>query len=162
MEWLELEKFIKNEKVLEFTRAALSLAKPEFFYIPASSSGQYHPEYALGVGGLLRHTKAAIIIANELFPIYTFTPRIQDYIISALTLHDLCKPGPLHPIEVKLVLEPLREEYGVIFDRVIPLVESHMGQWNLFGKLPVPSTPAQKFVHLCDYLASRKKISITL
>lgn len=35
-----------------------------------------------------------------------------------------------------------------------------MGQWNvnLYSKtiLPKPKTATQKFVHLCDYLASRK------
>ena len=42
---------------------------------------------------------------------------------------------------------------------------SHMGQWNTSwrekGILPLPLTPAQKVLHLADYLASRKDINIT-
>lgn len=41
------------------------------------------------------------------------------------------------------------------------LITTHMGQWNTDYKtkeeiMPKPSTKAQSFVHLCDYLASRK------
>ena len=44
-------------------------------------------------------------------------------------------------------------------------VTSHMGEWNkdyITHKeiLPLPQTKIQKFVHLCDYLASRKLIEI--
>ena len=39
-----------------------------------------------------------------------------------------------------------------------------MGQWNTSknepGKLPTPETPAQKALHLADYLASRKDINM--
>ncbi len=162
IEWLGLESRIHNEEVLNFTIDGLLYAKKEFFYLPASSSGKYHPSYALGVGGLLRHTKAALVIAADLFQLYGFDEITQDYIISALTLHDMEKPSKLHPIEVKLRLEPLRDEYPEIFDQVIPLIESHMGVWNQFGKLPRPKTGVQDFVHLCDYLASRKSIAVDI
>ena len=48
------------------------------------------------------------------------------------------------------------------FDYVVELIASHMGQWNKTKsmEMPVPETPAQKFVHLCDYLASRKYIIV--
>ena len=45
-------------------------------------------------------------------------------------------------------------------------VISHMGQWNtswkMSGMLPLPETPAQKVLHLTDYLASRKDINMSL
>jgi hypothetical protein len=44
------------------------------------------------------------------------------------------------------------------------VIASHMGPWNTspYDKtiLPVPETKEEKFVHLCDYLASRKLINI--
>ena len=160
IEYLDLGSRIKNQRVLEFTEEALLYANEEFFYQAASSSGKYHPSYALGIGGLLRHTKAAIIIAEELFTLYTFSSYTQDCIISALTLHDLEKPSKLHAIEVKLKLEPLRDKYVKEFDKVIPLIESHMGIWDMYGKLPRPNNKAQHFVHLADYLASRKVITV--
>lgn len=162
IEWLDLDSKIINEDILQFTEDGLLYAKKEFFYLPASSSGKYHPEYALGVGGLLRHTKAAMVIAEQLFPLYGFEDITQDYIISALALHDIEKPSRVHAIEVKLRLEPLRDEYPEIFENVIPLIESHMGQWDQYGKLPRPKTEAQIFVHLCDYLASRKILTVEI
>ena len=46
--------------------------------------------------------------------------------------------------------------------KVLPLIESHMGKWDQFGRLPQPKTPLQTIVHICDYLASRKNIYIDL
>ena len=37
-----------------------------FFEVAAASTGKYHPKYAQGEGGLVRHTKAAVKIAYEL------------------------------------------------------------------------------------------------
>lgn len=160
--YLGLDQRIKIPSILKFTKESLLLAKEEFFIQPASSSGKYHPEYALGEGGLLRHTKAALIIAEDLFPLYSFTVPKQELILAAITLHDIEKPSKTHPIEVKLRLEPLRDKYASVFDGIIPLIESHMGQWDLFGKLPRPKDKYQSFVHLCDYLASRKSITVNL
>ena len=42
---------------------------------------------------------------------------------------------------------------------IASLIESHMGQWN-YGILPKPQSDAQKFIHLCDYLASRKFLEV--
>ena len=45
-------------------------------------------------------------------------------------------------------------------------VQSHMGKWNTDYKdktkevLPKPITEAERFIHLCDYLASRKNILV--
>lgn len=146
----------------DFMTKAFGLVSDEFFILPASSSGRYHPQYALGEGGLQRHTKAAMLIAFELFKIHEEFEEDESkrIILAALALHDTCKPNRLHPIMVNLALEPLRDEYGVMLDEIIPLIESHMGQWNLEGRLPFPKTPWQKFVHLCDYLASRKGLEV--
>lgn len=162
IEWLELNSRIKNQEILNFTIDGLLYAKEEFFSLPASSSGKYHPSYALGVGGLLRHTKAAITIAEELFPLYDFDEITQDYIIAALTLHDIEKPSRTHPVEVKFRLEPLRDDYPDIFEKVISLIETHHGQWDHFGRFPRPQNTAQEFVHLADYLASRKSLTVEI
>ena len=80
--------------------------------------------------------------------------------MAALVLHDTEKPSKTHPVEVKLRLEPLRDQYFEVYNNVMPLIESHMGVWDLYGKLPRPKNVPQGFVHLCDYLASRKEIEI--
>lgn len=66
--------------------------------MPASTSGRFHPEFSLGEGGLVRHTKAAVRIAIELFRdsvfnTFEFMEHEQDLIIMALILHDGLKQG---------------------------------------------------------------------
>lgn len=145
-----------------------------FFEIPASSTGKYHPKYALGRGGLVRHTWAACRIAIELFPIYTFNEKEQSMILSALILHDGYKCGS-HQSEYTKHEHPLLSSSEVLkYDKtnvdketreiIADAIASHMGQWNSNRYssvlLPTPVTEIQKFVHLCDYLASRKSLDI--
>ena len=153
---------ITHKEIRSFVTEALSYVPEEFFCLPASSSGKYHPTYSLGAGGLVRHTSAALYFAEELFPLYKFTSRQQDYIRAALILHDTKKPSKTHPIEVKFMLEPLRDKYPRQFDQIIPLIECHMGQWDYYGKFPQPKSSTERFVHLCDYLASRKAVTVEL
>ena len=166
---------IQNDDIRSKTITVLEQVNEKFFIAPASSSGKYHPKYALGEGGLVRHTKAAIKIAMSLFAIdeYTFVPDMRDYIIAALILHDTCKSGidwkneysvHEHPLLVSELIENAlspNDPYRWIVGR---LIESHMGQWTTSKHsnivLPHPLTDAQKFVHLCDYLASRNFIDI--
>ena len=84
---------IKNDEIREITARLLDGAPEYFWHVAASSSGKYHPAYALGEGGLVRHVKAAVRFANHLFVINDFTEKEQDYIISALLLHDILKHG---------------------------------------------------------------------
>lgn len=165
---------IKNEKIREKCEAVLERVNEKFFHEPASSTGKYHPDYALGEGGLYRHTRAAVKIANELLQLEmynNFSDNEKDFIICALILHDTCKSGidwdskytkHTHPLDAGQLIYQVTEESdnGEFGDCVATLVESHMGQWNTckWDKhvLPKPETEAQKFVHLCDYLASRK------
>lgn len=171
----ELE-LIKNDKIREQTIQVLEKVNEKFFTEPASSTGKYHPQYALGEGGLYRHTRAAVGIANCLLQLDMFDyfpPDGKDYIIAAIILHDSCKSGKNwegkytkheHPIlAADLIREVLGEEGEPdceFIECVCPLVESHMGQWNTcrWSKevLPIPVDDRQKFVHACDYLASRK------
>lgn len=158
---MSLESRFHNKRWLKFTKDALQQCAPmEFFTQPASMSGQWHQGYELGVGGLVRHTVAAMEVARTLFPLWNFTEGEQDTIISALALHDLAKPSKTHPIEVERLLEPIRDRYFKEVDKVVNLIETHHGQWTYFGKLPEPQSTGQKFVHLCDYIASRKNIAV--
>ena len=56
---------------------------------------------------------------------------------------------------------PLTEEE---LDKACNAVASHMGPWNTSNYsdvvLPVPKAPIEKFVHMCDYLASRRFINL--
>ena len=49
-------------------------------------------------------------------------------------------------------------------DFICKVIESHMGPWNKSEYsdiiLPLPKTKFERFVHMCDYLASRKFLDI--
>lgn len=163
LEVMSLDSRFHGEDWLQFTLEAIGTYAPmKFFHQPASSSGRYHQGYELGVGGLVRHTVAAMEVARTLFTLYDFSEEEQDKVVSALALHDICKPSKTHPIEVVLVLEPLRDRYPDKVEAVVDLIRTHHGQWDCYGKLPRPKTELQKFVHLCDYLASRKNIAVDI
>lgn len=172
-------RYINDVNVLLSLKYMISALPDYFFQIPASSTGKYHPSYALGEGGLLRHTKAAVRIAHELLINdsvgNTFTSHEKDLIIMALILHDGLKSG-LEKTEYTQVNHPLlisdfiKKNAGnlKIKDDDIKLlcrmVEAHMGPFNKDFKgnaiLPIPEDKYQRFVHMCDYLASKKFINI--
>ncbi len=169
---------IKTPEIKAFAEWAVKILPNYFFAVAASSTGKYHPEYALGEGGLLRHTKAAVGIASMLLSTETFGKTYnqgqKDAIITALILHDGLKHGvpkqkytiKNHPRAVTAHLEKNvdAEDCSLTTNQrnaIYGLIESHMGQWitsDTDKPLPRPQTAAQRFVHLCDYLASRKQI----
>ena len=171
--------YIKNSNYKKDLITLLDLLPDYFYHIPASSTGKYHPSFSLGEGGLLRHTKAAVKIAYDLLNNeaigHSFTSDEKDLMIIALILHDGLKHGKEkqefvifdHPLEVvKLIKEnksklSLNEEDLEILTTSIA---SHMGNWNTNSYsdivLPVPKNKYQRFVHMCDYLASRKYLDI--
>ena len=59
-------KYIKDDKIREDLKYLVSNLPDYFFELEASSTGKYHPKFASGKGGLVRHTKVAIRIAYEL------------------------------------------------------------------------------------------------
>lgn len=150
-----------------------------FFTVSASSTGKYHPAYTVGNGGLVRHTKAAVRIAIQLLRLemYSHLLPMKDYIIAALLIHDGWKHGKpkedgtyeqySNQAHSKICSDRLRELAesipqckGILLELAY-LVLTHMGQWNTnshTGEIfaPKPATQEQCFVHLCDYLASRK------
>ena len=161
-----------EDSALKEAAENLILSLPEYFFtIPASASGKYHPDYALGEGGLVRHVKAAIKIALELLKMEQYEDLLayKDEIIIALLLHDGWKRGKddegymlkEHPTIAAEIVRTYNYHNNVKgLDKVASLIESHMGQWNAEGALPKPITQSQQFVHLCDYLASRRFLEV--
>ena len=174
MSYFEKElSLIKNPAIKNIAEQGVALL-PEYFYkVPASSTGKYHPNYALGDGGLYRHVQASVGIAVDLFRIKKFTQDEQDLIVTSLMLHDGWKQGlngsgnstHTHPL---VAANELRTKVQVNSENIWLLeiicnnIEAHMGEWNTskWDKtvLPTPQGEMQDFVHLCDYLASRKDI----
>lgn len=171
--------WIKDDDKREWCATVLE-ALPDYFYsVAASSTGKYHPAYALGEGGLVRHTKAAVAIAYDLLGLEMYgrySPAERDNILCALLLHDGMKHGRnggkwtvfRHPLDIVDFLQEGDEWSDYIseedFDQICEAISSHMGQWSHDNKtgidLPKPMSAIQKFVHQCDYLASRKYLEV--
>ena len=171
--------YIKDPKLVKDVKYLVSMLPDYFFEVPASSTGKYHPKYALGEGGLVRHTKSAVRMAYELLsnPIIggKYTLHEKDLMIIALILHDGLKSGKEksqytkveHPL---LASEFIKDNIDHLemddedIEFICEVIESHMGAWNkdFDGNevLPIPRTKYQSFVHMCDYLASRKFINV--
>ena len=171
--------WIMNPKIKAFAEKLVECAPDYFFEVSSSSSGKYHPSYAVGPGGLVRHSRAASQILHELTSnlemFNKYTQDQKDMMLAAIMAHDFFKHGleatagkytvAEHPVvcanfirdnkELNKLLEPEQIEF------IAGCIESHMGQWNTKWNSPVeimpkPKTGPQNLVHLADYLASRK------
>lgn len=102
----------------------------------------------------------------------------KDVAYAALILHDCKKPDDTskhstvfnHPLLAAELFKEIAKKYinkdnMEYMKLIVPLIHgciaSHMGQWNTasYAKgivLPKPKSGIELFVHLCDYLASRK------
>ena len=172
-------KYIKNDSYRNDAMYLIDSLPDYFFEIPAASTGKYHPAYAQGDGGLVRHTKAAVKMAYELLADPAignkYTLDEQDLMIIGLMLHDGLKLGKErnkytkfdHPLLVGEFIKENRANLNFSDDEIkflSDVIASHMGPWtkDYDGNevLPYPKTKYQNFVHMCDYLASRKFINV--
>lgn len=175
---------VQDENVKKFMEQCIETI-PEYWYtVPASSTGKYHPNYALGNGGLMRHTIALLrffdrLVRNTMYG-SPFTNREMDLLRVACLMHDSRKSGSDedfavskytkfdHPILAANVVRSIETEYITDEEKemIANAIESHMGQWNVdtYGKskveLPLPTNKYQKIVHLVDYLAAQKGVEI--
>ena len=172
--------YVKDSSRKGDLKTLIELLPEYFFEVPASSTGKYHPAFSLGDGGLVRHTKVAVRMAVELLNNNSvgmkFNEKDRDLIIMALILHDGVKSGMEkskytkadHPLLVSKLIMENKDKLSMDIDdirKMCSMIESHMGEWNTdpYTKeeiLPIPRTAEQRFVHMCDYLASRKFLDV--
>lgn len=171
--------YVEDTKKREDLVYLINLLPDYFFEIPASSTNKYYPDYASTNAGLVKHVKVVTRIAYELLnnPIYRerFTDSERDLIIMACVLHDGFKSGREkerytrfdHPLIMSEVIMENRNNLSLTTDEVrglCKMIEAHMGPWNTNSYsdivLPKPENERERFVHLCDYLASRKFLNV--
>ena len=58
---------LENENLRKFVETILIETGDWFYHDPASTSGNHHPLYALGDGGLVRHTRAVVFFLKNLY-----------------------------------------------------------------------------------------------
>ena len=171
--------YIKNKKYQDNLKVLIELLPDYFFKVPASSTGKYHPLCSLGEGGLLRHTKTVAKIAFELYDDESITGCFnqdeKDLMMVGIILHDGLKHGLNyneyvvfeHPLVMCDFIKKNKEQLTFTdneIDFLTNVISSHMGPFTKDYKgnevLPKPINKYQKFVHMCDYIASRRFLNI--
>jgi hypothetical protein len=170
----------ENDDIKNFAIVLLDNLPEYIWSVPASSTGKYHPQYSLGLGGLMRHQVAVVRFLNFFLELEQYgagmTSRERDLMRTAALIHDGMKSGTQddynkskytkfnHPILMANVIRSTDGLEASERDFIAHCIESHMGQWAFDKKtgieLPKPKDEYQKLVHLADYLASRKTLTM--
>ena len=163
---------IVNEDLRMAVKSYMEEATPDYFWTDgASSSGKYHPQFSQGIGGLVRHTKAVVMFAEELLRMSSYAymaDEYKDYVIAACILHDTAKYG-VEGFDKAEYKNHARNASHAFFDYctlvidymphylLLNAIKSHMGQWST-EKADRPFTSVDRCVHMADYMASRSFI----
>lgn len=162
---------IRDEQIRKFATILIEDADDYFFSVPASSSGNYHPKFSLGDGGLVRHTKCVVFYSECISESFNFDDRTRDMLIVCAIAHDIKKQGDgkgkhtvkEHPLlAAEFFLNEANKMDGVFSDEekntMANAIRAHMGKWCKKDGLPVPETEFEKCLQAADYIASRKEI----
>lgn len=171
---------IENDDIREFARKCIDKIDPWFWIAPAASSGLHHPVTSLGEGGLARHTVSVVRILNYILEpesVYNqFSSRERDLMRVAAMMHDTKKSGNQEDydnnkqtkFEHPLLAADFIRGMGILpkeeLEFCASIIETHMGQFNTSKRseivLPKPTNKYQILVHICDYLSSRKDVTL--
>lgn len=173
---------ISDSKLREFTVRMLLDARNYFYSVPASTSGKYHPQFALGEGGLVRHTRCVAFFAKANAESFNFDTHDTDLLIIAALAHDIMKQGDRDSDRVSRHTVHEHPQYGHDFiikeqtkypqlisvedaDKIAKAVLSHMGKWAHYAEFiknktqyPLPSNLFENALQSADYVASRPQI----
>jgi len=171
--------YIKNDRIRKSAETFVNMLPDYFFNVAASSTGKYHPDFASGEGGLVRHSKVAAYILNEILSTKTFgdefTADQKDLLRFAILVHDGFKHGITeeqytkheHPLICATCVRAAKDRMMLSDEEVeyvATAIESHMGEWNKSNysdiELALPTSKAQKIVHLADFLSSKKILDV--
>ena len=137
--------YIRSDRIKNSCIEMIKLLPDYFFEVAASSTGKYHPSYALGEGGLLRHTKAAVRIGYELLQDSCignkYTSDEKDLMLMGILLHDGLKHGMPkeqytrfdHPLLMADYIMDNEEVLGLEVEEIeflIDVIKTHMGPFT--------------------------------
>ena len=161
---------IESEDLRDFVRFFFNEKVGDWFWKSgASSTGKYHPVFSQGEGGLVRHTRAAAWVCEELLRMSSYAymrAEYKDYARVAILLHDTRKYGSgdtedkdCYKEHGRLAAEAVFNAWLEFFDQgeapelLLMAIRSHMGQW-VEDKDDRPFTNIDRLVHLSDYISS--------
>jgi hypothetical protein len=154
---------IDDDDIRNFVKMTLDNVDPIHRIKPASSTGKYHPKYAAGEGGLIRHTK---VVVRNVIELIRATPAVEsekDELIAAAIIHDMWKYPEGRDHEFTAFDHPALggqwcKDHG--FETIGRLVAAHQGIWTTSRQMPgFENEQPRKFdewvLHYADYFASR-------
>lgn len=164
---------IKDTELRELVRDYMEYHTPDYFWSEgASNSGKYHPKFSQGMGGLVRHTKAVVMFAEELLRMSSYAymkDAYKDYVIAACIVHDTAKYGidEYDKADYKYHASSAAEVFAdfcanndcFVSEFLTNAIAAHMGQWST-DREDRPFTSIDRCVHMADYMASRSFIDI--
>ena len=172
----------ENDDIKEFAIVLLDNLPDYIWRVGASSTGKYHPAYSLGDGGLMRHQMAVVRFLNFFFELEQYnsklTTREMDLMRLSGLIHDGMKSGSQedyekskytkfdHPIQMAEVVRSHDGQYLTHeeIEIIAEAISKHMGAWNTDKKsatvLPKPNDKFSRMLHVADYLASRKCLTM--
>ena len=147
---------------------------PTYFWnMPASSTGRYHPQVVNSLGGLVKHTKLACWVLEELIISLHGIENVTSYkyyneAVAAILLHDIFKfgSGEICSYEeardhgANAALPILNHSLNNESTKLLAIaVCHHMGKWSpiklLEDKFNEDELEVISLVQLADYIASR-------
>lgn len=154
---------IDDDDIRNFVKMTLDSVDPIHRIKPASSTGKYHPKYAAGEGGLIRHTK---VVVRNVIELIRATPAVEsekDELIAAAIIHDMWKYPEGRDHEFTAFDHPALggkwcKDHG--FETIGRLVAAHQGIWTTSRQMPgFENEQPRKFdewvLHYSDLMASR-------
>jgi len=150
---------ISSEEIRLFTAALLDRVSVVVWKRRASRV--HHPVDERGPWGNLLHTLRVVRLVKLISDCCDFGPSINDVLISAALLHDICRFGlddsaastvPEHPFLVRKLAESIQLPECKYSDLIFSFVESHMGKW---GEPPMHSLISPyTALHLADAISA--------
>jgi len=178
----ELE-MLDDIKIRKFTKEVLIKYAPKYFWeVPASTSGKYHLPEECAPGGLVKHVKKVVVIADQMMRGLGWfghlardlrEDRKRDYnvVISACILHDILKAGyegrerksggkissdRMHPYYVRelLFLKKLDDVYMYKLPFFDDIMKAIEGHYGFWSVIPATENlhDAQSPIFIC-YMA---------
>lgn len=157
-----IEKLGLREEVIDIF---LNYVPSYFWTCPASSSGKYHQNDAVGEHGLLIHVKRTFVVLERIIRSGKKSGMISEYeadcLRASILLHDCWKQGREPRDEEhttqdhdKLARQVL-ERRTHLPEMVLDCVESHNGPW---GEGKNPENNLEQIHHLADMVGSSQNL----
>lgn len=166
---VELSK-IEDTDVIDILKNVFKEIHESHKWLPASSSGKYHPSCDLGNGGLIRHSKVVFQFVSELIVATTELESEKDLLKAAALIHDFCKypdgnehhSNFFHSIDMAELIKKTNFN-NFKANEIARLVSKHMGKWTTSKyvpdvELPKPEKFDEHILHYADLMASRAYI----